>query len=318
MALPRSRNPDEATNSLKFSLPFLHTFTQIAWNVYNYEQTLENINNLDEARMWVRIGAEYTLASYPTKYEFIGMFGIADNVDFNWQGPTEEWVSGLGFSRANGSFATYITKTKKSSEITGQAAAAMALASMTLRKTDPTFANRCLQAARNLFDFGHQYRGSYMAWGTKDRVFGTHAEYYPSGSYYDEMGLGAAFLYLATNETSYLKLARSYWKLEYDRQQKSKGTFPQFWQVYDWLVTFHRIVVRFGFTKCLLCPLPFLETGRTSSPLSDCCWPKSTERSPPSTPPSSAATWIFGNRTAQQSTGTASPTQWSPRRKGKR
>lgn len=46
--------------------------------------------------MWIRIGADYVFRSYPSKYEYVGMMGIADGVDFMYQGPPEEWVQGQG------------------------------------------------------------------------------------------------------------------------------------------------------------------------------------------------------------------------------
>lgn len=68
----------------------------------------------------------------------------------------------------------YLTKDKRSSEIVGQAAAAMALAAITLKASDPTYAAKCLQAAKDLYDFATTYPGSYSKWGLKDRVFATH------------------------------------------------------------------------------------------------------------------------------------------------
>lgn len=129
----------------------------------------------------------------------------------------------------------YITRAKRSSEITGQGAAAMALASITLRASDPAYAARCLRAARDLYDFATLYPGSYATWGPRDRVFKTHADYYPTGSYLDEVGLGAAFLYLATNETRYLDEAKRFWAQETARLKgNAGGGNPQYFQTYDW------------------------------------------------------------------------------------
>lgn len=69
-----------------------------------HEQTLANINNKDESLAWIRHGAEYVFKSYPSKYEYVGMMGIADNVDFLYQGPPEEWTLGMHceFGRGRG------------------------------------------------------------------------------------------------------------------------------------------------------------------------------------------------------------------------
>ena len=71
--------------------------TIMGWTLYAYEQAIADVNNLAEARMWMRIGADYVFASWnPQRREYVGMMGIAENVDFLWQGPPEEWVAGQG------------------------------------------------------------------------------------------------------------------------------------------------------------------------------------------------------------------------------
>lgn len=60
------------------------------------------------------------------------------------------------------------------------------------------------------------------------------ADYYPTGSYIDELGLGAAFLYMATSETKYLDDAKKWWAQENARFKTDAGSLPQYFQTYDW------------------------------------------------------------------------------------
>jgi mannan endo-1,4-beta-mannosidase len=83
----------------------------------------------------------------------------------------------------------------------------------------------------------------------------SHADYYPSGSYLDELGQAAAFMYLATNQQVYLRDARRYWQREDLRFRRASGTqFPRQWMVYDWENKF--------LPQCLL--LAQIENNRSS------------------------------------------------------
>ncbi|KAI9020312.1 Six-hairpin glycosidase-like protein [Hyaloraphidium curvatum] len=224
----------EATNALKFGGPFAHTHWMMGWALYAHEAALTGIGEVTEARDWVRIGAEYTLKAHVAKYKFIGMMGVGEGVDFLYQGPPEEWVSAMGFRRAGPKFSGYITPQHPSSEIIGAASAGMSLAYLTLRSTDAAFAARCLQSAKDLYDFATKYPGTYMAWGNKTAAFKSHAQYYPSTSYEDEIGIAAIFLYLATNEAAYLDRARQAWDFEDARFLRLAGAHPRGLQYFDW------------------------------------------------------------------------------------
>lgn len=85
--MPPSRRhgpPDEATNALKFGFPFAHTFTLLAWTLQVYEEALKGIANLDEARFWVKVGANYTMQAHVSPYKFIGQMAVGEGVDFRW------------------------------------------------------------------------------------------------------------------------------------------------------------------------------------------------------------------------------------------
>jgi hypothetical protein len=47
------------------------------------------------------------------------------------------------------------------SDLAGETAAALAAASIVFRNSDPTYSNRLLTSARQLFDFANRFRGRY-------------------------------------------------------------------------------------------------------------------------------------------------------------
>jgi hypothetical protein len=143
------------------------------------------------------------------------MRGIAEGSDFLWQGPPEEWTApyAMNYRRNNASFVAYVSRTNRGSEISGQAAAAMAVSAMVFRRTDPEFADRCLNASRSLYSLATDYPGSFTAgpWAQRHPAMKFHRAYYESSGYHDELALASAFLYLATNETRYLTRAKTFY-----------------------------------------------------------------------------------------------------------
>lgn len=68
----------EAANTMKFGHPFWHTFMQLGWITWAYEAELKKIGELDELRMWVRVGAEYTFKAHSAPDRLVAIHGIAE------------------------------------------------------------------------------------------------------------------------------------------------------------------------------------------------------------------------------------------------
>jgi len=77
------------------------------------------------------------------------------------------------------------------SEIAGEAAAALAAASILFRADDPTYSQNLLAHAQALFDFADSHRGSYID------VTPSARDYYNSSGYHDELVWSALWLYKA-------------------------------------------------------------------------------------------------------------------------
>lgn len=205
----------EASNALLFGFPFHHTHTMMAYIATYYETQLTRIGQIDEIRDWVKVGADWTLKAHSKPDRLVAMRGIAEGSDFLWQGPPEEWTDGLGYSRNNGTFAAYVTKTQRGSEIVGQAAAGMAASYLTFKVKDPAYAAKCLAAAKTLYTLATGFPGSFRdgTWASKNPAMKYHREYYESSGYHDELALASAMMYKATNVSSYLAKARQYYNM---------------------------------------------------------------------------------------------------------
>ncbi|KAI9030465.1 Six-hairpin glycosidase-like protein [Hyaloraphidium curvatum] len=202
----------EASNALHFGLLNHFTHTQLGWIAWEFSRQLDQIGQLREARDWVRVGADHTFNAHSAPDRLVAMMGIAEGSDFLWQGPPEEWVQGLGYDRSNGTFSDYINNsTQPGAEIAAQASAGMSLCYLNFRDTDAPYAERCLAAARSLLKIATDRPVSFVAgtWADRSPSMKYHKRYYESGGVQDEIALASAFLYLATNETTYLTSART-------------------------------------------------------------------------------------------------------------
>merc|ERR1712039_770940 len=96
-----------------------------------------------------------------------------------------------------------ISPSKPGSDLAGETAAALAAASIFYNNIGETaLADEALENARELFDFANQYKGKYS-----DSISDASIYYNSWSGYNDELAWGAAWLYKATGEQSYLDTA---------------------------------------------------------------------------------------------------------------
>ncbi|BDA42119.1 Endoglucanase B [Coccomyxa sp. Obi] len=219
---------------LKFSFPTAFTITQLAWGVVEHRSGYEKVGELEEALDAIKWGTDYLLNCHVEPMKFVAMYGSSE-VDFGYFGPPEEHLQWTQEERE----VTYITPEDPSSEICGEVAAAFAASSLALRDTHPEYADKLVEHAKQMLEFGMEHPGSYM----KSKLEGLkdHGKHYPSTNYNDEMALGAVWLYFATGEDDYLQTATMYydklnsWKADnyaYDWDNKSPALHVLLTQIY--------------------------------------------------------------------------------------
>jgi len=139
------------------------------------------------------------------------------------------------------------------SDLAGEAAAALAAASIAFTDTNSSLASGYLKHAKQLYEFASTYTGC-LGWPAKPlrnpllpphqaTVLALHVHYptgyysssitdagsfYPSTSYTDELAWAAAWLYRATGDGDYLTEAEAYWSnnglgYKYEFSWDSKG-----------------------------------------------------------------------------------------------
>jgi hypothetical protein len=185
----------DAGDHVKFGLPMASSMTLLAWggidNASGYQKSGQSKALLDV----VRWGTDYLIKSHPSDNVFYGQVGTG-SADHAFWGPPEV------MTMARASFA--LTTTKPGTEVAAESAATLAAASILFRTNDPAYADLLLTHAKSLYNFADTYRGTYTA------AIPDAASYYNSFSgYYDELVWGAAWLYRATGDMTYLNKAET-------------------------------------------------------------------------------------------------------------
>lgn len=180
----------DAGDHMKFALPMASAITLLAWGGIEYPEGYRRAGQWGHLLDAVRWGADWLMKAHPRDRVFYAQVGDG-HADHAYWGPPEK------MTMWRPSFA--VTALRPGSEVTAEAAAALAATSILFRKENPVYANLALDHARRLFDFADRHRGVYS-----DSI-PQAAEFYKSWSgYYDELLWAAVWLYRATGEMPYL------------------------------------------------------------------------------------------------------------------
>lgn len=184
----------DAGDHVKFNLPMAYSVSMLGWNVYENRAVLEQTGQLQYLLENMKWAVDYLIKCHTGPKEFYYQVGEGGS-DHSWWGPCEV----MPMERPS----YKVTAKYPGSTVVGETAAALAVASLAFRPTDPEFADQCLDHAKSLFKFADKTKsdaGYLMAEG-----------FYKSwNGFYDELSWAATWLYLATQDNAYLKKAESY------------------------------------------------------------------------------------------------------------
>jgi hypothetical protein len=207
---------------LKLGVPEAFIVSELAMGVIAFQKGYSNIGELNTSLDAIRWGSDYLISSYTAPSQFVAVVGN-NTVDFDYYGPPEEKEKNGGWGPV-----CYTTASSPASDITGEAAAALAATAVVFRSADAAYSAQALTAAKGLYTFAKTYPVSYQT--STDPCLMIHATLYPSDGIYDKLAWAAAWLFYATNDTSYLTDARTYYQqytsalgLGYDFGTTKKG-----------------------------------------------------------------------------------------------
>lgn len=181
----------DAGDGIKFTHTISYAASQLGWSVYEYRDAFKKAGQLDVILDEIKWGTDFLLKAHPEPEVLYYMCGYNESDHGCWVAHEM-----LDYMTDRKSFV--LNPSTPGSDIAGITAAALAIASIIFEETDPQYAETCLKHAKEIFAFGDKYRGKNPL-----NVL------YPSGSYLDDLAWGAIWLYIKTNDSTYLEKAKS-------------------------------------------------------------------------------------------------------------
>ncbi|MFO0842477.1 MAG: glycoside hydrolase family 9 protein [Gemmataceae bacterium] len=185
----------DAGDHVKFELPMASAMTELTWGLVQYKDAYARSGQLDRMREAVRWGTDWLMKAHPSANVFYAQVGNG-SLDHSFWGAPELMKMDRPAYR--------LDTTKPGSDAAGEAAATLAAASIAFRGVDNAYADLLLTHAKQLYAFADTYRGKYS-----DSIPDARNYYNSYSGYNDELVWGAAWLYKATNDPSYLAKAEA-------------------------------------------------------------------------------------------------------------
>jgi endoglucanase len=184
----------DAGDNVKFNLPMSYTGTMLSWSLYENKDSYEKSGQLSYMVNNIKWVSDYIMKCHPSANVYYYQVGDG-SLDHAWWGPAEV----MQMSRPS----YKVDINNPGSTVVGEAAAELAAAATVLKDSDPAYAAKCLEHAKQLFNFADTTKS--------DAGYTAANGYYNSWSgFYDELSWSATWLYLATNDSTYLSKAETY------------------------------------------------------------------------------------------------------------
>ncbi|KAF5952084.1 hypothetical protein HYC85_010028 [Camellia sinensis] len=189
----------DAGDAIKFNFPASFAMTMLSWSVIEYSAKYEAAGELNHVKDIIKWGADYLLKTFNSSADSITQIAAQVGVGDTSGGPTPNdhycWMRPEDID-----YVRPVSECHSCSDLGAEMAAALASASIVF-KDNKAYSQKLSHGARTLFKFAREQRGRYSAGTAEAAIF------YNSTSYWDEYVWGAAWLYYATGNSSYLQLA---------------------------------------------------------------------------------------------------------------
>ncbi|KAJ8639302.1 hypothetical protein MRB53_015996 [Persea americana] len=190
----------DAGDNIKFHFPMAFSMTMLSWTVIEYSHKYKSIGEYNHVRDLIKWGTDYLLLTFNSSASTIDhiycQVGTARNGSttpddhYCWQRPED-----MSYPRP-------VESVTSGPDLAGEMAAALAAASIVFQD-DTTYSKKLVKGAETLFKFARDGgRRTPYSRGKPDIEL-----FYNSTGYYDEYMWGAAWMYYATGNISYLSLA---------------------------------------------------------------------------------------------------------------
>lgn len=206
----------DAGDHVKFNLPMSYTSTMLAWSLYEdkgaYDKSGQTKYIMDDIK-WAN---DYFIKCHPSANVYYYQVGNG-TVDHAWWGAAEVMQMDRPSYKLDSS--------NPGTAVSAETAASLAAAACVFKESNPTYSATCLKHAKELFTFADATRSDA---GYQKAA----ANFYSSGAYWDELSWAATWIYLATNDSTYLDKAESYVE-KWGREQQSETIAYKWGQCWD-------------------------------------------------------------------------------------
>nr|AMH40366.1 glycoside hydrolase family 9 [Medauroidea extradentata] len=179
----------DAGDFVKFGFQMSFTATILAWGLIDHKKGYEEADSLEEGRKALKWALDYILKAHVSENVLYAQVGSCTTDHNNWGRPEDMTEARPAFM---------INTTHPGSDMAAETAAALAAGYMVFKDVNATYANTLLTHAKQLYSFAYKYRGKYSD------AFTDVEGCYNSSGYEDELVWGAAWLYRATEDKTYL------------------------------------------------------------------------------------------------------------------
>ncbi len=184
----------DAGDNVKFNLPMAYTATVLAWSVYEDKVAYQKSGQLSYALGNIKWICDYLMKCHPQDEVYYYQVGNG-SADHAWWGAAEVMQMARPAYR--------VDKNSPGSTVVGEAAAALAACAAVYSEIDKSYAEKCLKHAKSLYKFAESTKS--------DAGYTAANGFYNSWSgFYDELTWAAVWLYIATNDKTYLNKAKEY------------------------------------------------------------------------------------------------------------
>jgi|GEM_PF-1660485 len=178
----------DAGDHVKFGLPQCWSAATLGFALYEYPTVFTGTRKTQMLRA-IKWFTDYFLKSHSSTGAFYYQVGDG-NIDHGYWGAPEAQTG-----------ARPVIKAPPGSDVCAEAAAALALMYLNYKSDDAAYAQKCLDAAKDLYAIALANCNSKATARCSD---GAGGNFYKSSSHYDDMCWGAIWLYTATGTATYL------------------------------------------------------------------------------------------------------------------
>ncbi|KAL3647820.1 hypothetical protein CASFOL_008788 [Castilleja foliolosa] len=182
-----------------------YTMTMLSWSMLEFGRDINGRHELANAATTIKWGTDYLIKAHPQPNVLYGEVGDGQSDHDCWQRPEDMTTPRTAYRideqhpGANGGSKgwPFLDPPLPGADLAGETAAALAAASIVFGKSRG-YSTTLLSHAKQLFEFAKAHPGQYQ------QSIPVAGQFYSSSGYEDELVWAAAWLHLATNDSSYL------------------------------------------------------------------------------------------------------------------